>query len=365
MSLSSTRIEQLIAEELAGIITPEDKAILDKAKAEDPEVYKYWEEKHAIFEEYSIQRWLDEKMTPPDVSAIPPRRSNKNKWFAVAACFALLVLAYKFLVNPHINKTSVSASAIQLRLENGKVFDLSGDTIIRIDNTLLQSKMGALTYLSTSTSIESATLFVPAGKEYKLTLLDGSELFMNSATSVRFPLSFNKASAREIGLTGEAYVKAAKNANQPLMLKLSGSASVKVLGTEFNVSSYDNEKQEIALVNGKVLFSAGLDSSLLTPGLVGSYSVGSKIHTEPFDADEILSWRKGIFLFNDKPLKEVFNVIPRWFGMEVVLDNPKVGKQYFTGSFDRNKSIEENLDVLKAYNSIDYSIDENKVIHIK
>ena len=370
MSLSLTRYEQLIAEELAGIITPEDQATLDQAKADHPEVYELWKEQRSLFAQEDVRNWLEQEVTPPVLDApLVVKRGKLRRVLMVTtsiAAITVLIIGSIYFLNPAKERTLVlntKTPTIELKLENGKVIDLSQEGKVQAGNISLTNQQKALTYSGNNATGEMATLSVPAGKDYKVTLSDGTEIFLNSATSLRFPISFNNSDTREVSIIGEAYLKVTKDPNRPFIVKMQ-EGSVQVLGTEFNVNSYEQQNMQIALVEGKVQFKAGNDSAILKPGIAATYT-SQQIQTERFDADDVLSWRKGIFLFNDKALEEVFKVIPRWFGQEVVIDNPKVGKEHFTGVFDRNKSIQKNLDVLKAYNGIDYSIDENNVIHIK
>ncbi|MRG49020.1 DUF4974 domain-containing protein [Chitinophaga sp. SYP-B3965] len=370
MSLPLTRYEQLIAEELAGIITSEDQAALDKAKADHPEVYELWKEQQSLFAQEDVRSWLEQDTPPPVIDAPPVvvRRGQVRRVLmvttSIAAITVLIIGSIYFLGHKEESVLTVNTRkpAIELKLENGSVIDLSQEGKVQAGNISLSNQQKSLTY-SAGNNKEMATLSVPAGKDYKVTLSDGTEIFMNSATSLRFPISFNNASTREVTITGEAYIKVTKDPSHPFIVN-TPEGSVQVLGTEFNINSYEKGDFHVALVEGKVQFKAGRDSAILKPGFSAVYK-NNNIQTERFDADDVLSWRKGIFLFNDKALEEVFKVIPRWFGQEVVIDNPTVGKEHFTGLFDRNKTIQQNLDVLKAYNGIDYSIDGNNVIHIK
>lgn len=377
MRLEKNDIDRLINEEIAGEITPEGAALLKDAIENDPELYILWVDKHKTFEEKDINEWLNVESKAPSVSAIESgeksRRLKIKVRYAISSAAILLVAIGSLFIyritnapspNPEIAKNT--SSTIQLKLENGKVIDLSQEGKVEAGNISLNNQQQSLTYSSGNNpaSQEWAILSVPAGKDYKITLSDGTEIFMNSATSLRFPISFSNSPTREVTLTGEAYLKVSKDPNRPFKVKMQ-HASVQVIGTEFNVSSYENENLQVALVEGKVQLKAGEDSIILKPGFSATYSGKGSIYAEPFDAGDLLSWRKGIYPFNDKALEEVFRIIPRWFGQDVIFDDPKVGKEHFTGVFDRNKTIQKNLDVLKAYNGIDYYVDANNVIHIK
>lgn len=367
MRLEQNDIDRLINEEIAGEISPEGTALLKDAIANDPEVYALWLDKHKAFEDQDTIDWLNTATEAPSIQAIEfqakKRLLRKKTWYAVSSAAILVIAGSLLLLNKPSVTPAMATNAIELKLENGKVIDLSQEGKVQAGNISLSNQQKSLTYSSNNGAAEIATLSVPAGKDYKVTLSDGTEIFMNSATSLRFPISFNNAPTREVSITGEAYLKVTKDPSRPFIVKMQ-KGSVQVLGTEFNVNSYEKESLQVALVEGKVQFKAGNDSAILKPGIAATFT-SQQIQTERFDADDVLSWRKGIFLFNDKALEDVFKVIPRWFGQEVVIDNPKIGKEHFTGVFDRNKTIQKNLDVLKAYNGIDYSVDENNVIHIK
>jgi transmembrane sensor len=367
MRLNLNDIDRLITEEIAGDISPEDLILLQGAIANDPIAHQLWLEKHADFKDKDMHEWLNAKDEAPSVAiieALDKKRRARRRTSSVVSAAAVLVviIGAVFLYKPSSTVILAKRPTIELRLENGKVIDLSQEGKVQAGDISLSNQQKALTY-SAGNNTEMATLSVPAGKDYKVTLSDGTEIFLNSASSLRFPISFNNALTREVSITGEAYLKVTKDPTRPFIVKMQES-SVQVLGTEFNVNSYAGENPQVALIEGKVQFKAGKDSAVLKPGYTGVYS-GQQIKTERFDAEDLLSWRKGIFLFNDKALEEVFKVVPRLFGQDIVIDNPAKGKEHFTGVFDRNKTIQKNLDVLKAYNGIDYSIDENNVIHIK
>jgi len=367
MRLEQNDIDRLINEEIAGEISPENAALLKDAIANNPDVHALWLDKHTAFNDQDTIDWLNTEMEAPSIKAIElqtkKRRFRKRAWYAVSSAAILIIAAGSlFLLNRPYPTPVIAGNAIQLKLANGKIIDLSQEGKVQAGNISLSNQQKSLTYSAGNTG-EWATLSVPAGKDYKVTLSDGTEIFMNSVTSLRFPISFNNAPTREVSLTGEAYLKVTKDPARPFIVNMQ-EGSVRVLGTEFNVNSYEKGNLQVALVEGKVQLKAGQDSAILERGFAATYT-GRQIQTESFDADDLLSWRKGIFLFNDKALEDVFKVIPRWFGQEVVIDNPKAGKEHFTGVFDRNKTIQKNLDVLKAYNGIDYFIDENNVIHIK
>jgi ferric-dicitrate binding protein FerR (iron transport regulator) len=296
---------------------------------------------------------------------------------AIAATAAAVVIA--FLAIPSFFKPAspvttgkelVAAQAppnkgIQLQLGNGKVISLNTDTSqVIAGNVTMKTSNKTLTYTTTAatSAAEYATLTVPPGKDYTIRLSDGTEVQLNAATSIRFPLAF-KGNYREVYINGEAYLKIAKSATKPFIVHLPNS-TVKVLGTEFNVNTYDSGIARIALVQGAVRVVSKTDSLQLSPGQEATYA-SSKISAAPFDETDVLGWRLGKFLFSNARLEEVCKVIPRLYGISLELDNKDVANKRFSGVIDRHQPVENVLKALKATNGIDYYTDKDGVFHIK
>jgi len=262
-------------------------------------------------------------------------------------------------------QTTTNKQQIQLKMANGQVITLNNDTSqVVAGNALLKTHNKTLTYTTTSATnaAEYATLTVPAGKDYTIHLSDGTQVQLNAATSIRFPLAF-KAGNREVYINGEAYLMIAKNASQPFIVHLPNS-TVRVLGTEFNVNTYDSGVARIALVQGAVKVISKTDSLQLTPGQQATYA-SNKISTRPFDETDVLSWRLGRFIFSNARLDEVCRVIPRLYGISLELDNKEVAGKRFSGVIDRHQPVENVLKALKATNGIDYYTDKSGTFHIK
>lgn len=361
MALPLTYFEQLIDEELAGVISPEDQLLLNNAKIEDPIVRKLWEKSQALFADKETQDWLAAERVPPAVSMAPVFKRKKR--MLIVACIMPLVISIAYFLNSGGRKTYMAITVTALRLDNGEAADLSQDSKGKLGSISFNNQHRSLTYMDNSSAAKWATLTVPARKEYNITLSDGTQVFLNAASSIRFPSSFKHAPTREVSITGEAFFIVAKDASRPFIVN-SAEGTVKVLGTSFNINSYDKGNLQVALVDGAVKLMAGKDSVLLKPGSVATAANGS-IQTGAFDAAELLSWRKGIFQFTNKTVEDVCRIIPRWFDQQVIIDNKEIAKKCFSGIFDKSKSIQKNLDDLKEFEGIDYYIDKDNVIHIK
>lgn len=199
------------------------------------------------------------------------------------------------------------------------------------------------------------------GLDYMIKLPDGTEVYLNSATVLSFPTAFT-GSKREISINGEAFLSVARDARHPFIVHLP-HGSVEVLGTEFNMNSYDSGVVKVALVGGVVNMKAGGHALALKPGLEGVYRKG-ELYTQPFDKQSTLGWRRGIYYFDNATLEQIISILPRWFGVQVKLDNTDKAGERFTKRIYRNAPITEFLDNLKATMAIQYYI-QDEVVHIK
>jgi transmembrane sensor len=364
-------IRLLILNELEDSLSDEDRVILTNAVQNNPDIAAMREHMHAVLNVAEVKTAIDSEATVASADRLLSslkKRNNPAKiiaiGIAVAAAAAVAILLLMPQAYKHNNPTpSYTTNTIQLKLNNGQVIDLGKDTNQVIGSVKLNSSSKMLHYEDNShASNQYAVLSVPSGKDYSILLSDGSRVQLNSGTTLRFPLSFS-GKTREIYMSGEMYINVAANATKPFFVHLP-NGDIRVLGTSFNVNTYDSGEAKIALIDGKVSVKNKKDSIQLQPGQQGILSAND-LQINTFDAYETLSWREGRFIFNNARLEDVCKVIPRWFGTMLVLDNKNVADKRFTGTLDRTQPLEVFLKGLRATNGIDYSTDQQQVIHIK
>ncbi|MBV8251515.1 MAG: FecR domain-containing protein [Chitinophaga sp.] len=295
----------------------------------------------------------------------------RKKWIAAAMVIGVMamgaVLWQQFRKSVKTDLIKIpSTSAIELKLANGQVINLSQEQgTINVGTAQLNNTNKSLNYATGNSPTVAGinTLTVPIGMDYKINLSDGSEVWLNSATQLEFPLSFS-GNTREITINGEAYIKVAKNALKPFLVHLPHS-TVQVLGTEFNVNTYDSGVVRVALVEGSVNMHAATGESKLTPGKQAIYQIGKSITQVVFEERNVLSWRKGLFYFNDISLEEISKVLLRWYGVKVVIENPALLSRQFSGVINRNRPIQYFIEDLKVISHIDAELDRNGVLHFK
>ncbi len=258
---------------------------------------------------------------------------------------------------------------IQLKLANGKIVDLSTQqgNIAEGSATLVNDAKSLSYSVNGNEASGTNSVFVPVGMDYQITLSDGSKVWMNSMTRLDFPFRF-EAGKREITLEGEAYIEVAKDASRPFIVHLPNS-SVRVLGTEFNINTYDPGTVKVALVEGSVNLSAGGSQAVLTPGHQAVYTEGAAgqdaIAQAPFNAASVLSWRKGMVYFEYADLQEIARVLQRWYGVTVKIDNASLHQKRIKGVLNKDQALSVFLDDLKFIANIHSQLNEDGVLRFR
>jgi ferric-dicitrate binding protein FerR (iron transport regulator) len=206
------------------------------------------------------------------------------------------------------------------------------------------------------------TLTVPAGKDYAFQLADGSKVWMNSVSELRFPLLFTRP-ARNVELKGEAYFKVAHQASQPFTVQVNG-LTVTALGTEFNIRSYNKEATYISLVKGSVsVENTKGERIILLPGEgVMVADSNSPLQKENFDETSVLGWMQGRYFFRNENLQQISVVAQRWFDVEIQLKDPTLAGLHFSGAMDRNKPVSQFFSMLASSGDIRYEVKDSKII---
>ena len=197
-------------------------------------------------------------------------------------------------------------------------------------------------------------------------LADGSQVWLNSGSSLKFPTSFT-GDLREVKLTGEAFFKVTKNEKQPFRVRAK-DLNIEVLGTSFNVVSYDDEQQaEVVLVEGKVKLSAEINQTkkifgTMLPGQRAVYTEDTqKVESEEVAVDKYIAWREGNLIFRDDKMEDVVRRLSRWFNVEIVINDPEIKNYAYKATF-RNENLPQILNLLRISAPIDYQIVGNKLL---
>ncbi|URM36746.1 FecR family protein [Flavobacterium anhuiense] len=325
-------------------------------------------------------------------SRLPLAQKTKviNIWPRVAAAASIIVLLGAGIFYFAKSETAAKQENIQivekakeiapggnrgiLTLSNGKQIILSDisskDIIAKEDQDEVTIKMdanGVITYVinpDADTSKENGNLFntlsTPTGGQYNIVLADGTKVFLNAVSSIKYPTQFTE-DQRVVELEGEAYFEVAKDKSKPFIVK-SDNQTIEVLGTHFNVHAYDNESVvKTTLLEGSVAVAAKNQKAILKPGQQSNISNGSsKIAVKEVDTEAAIAWKNGRFKFDNADLKSVMKQLERWYGIKVEYRGD-VSDVRFNGGTFRNKNLSEVLKVLELSN-IKFKVEGKTII---
>ncbi|WP_276481788.1 FecR family protein [Paraflavitalea pollutisoli] len=267
-----------------------------------------------------------------------------------------------------------------LTLANGQqiILDTAGNTTLAQQGTtrIIKLNNGQLAYQDANKATAGAqplfnTIATPNGGQYEIILPDGSHVWLNAASSLRFPTAFT-GGERKVQLTGEAYFEVAKNAAMPFRVYTADrqhqdNGVVEVLGTHFNVNAYEDEPLvKTTLLEGKVTVAAMAAPGTpvtLAPGKQAAFAYGvgrpASITVNTVDADEVIAWKNGIFNFNHADIRTVMRQLARWYNVEVVYEGP-LSNELFEGEIPRNSTLTEVFKILEL-SAVHFKVEGRKV----
>jgi len=258
-----------------------------------------------------------------------------------------------------------------LKFSNGKTINLStSKTGVIIDaDKITYNDRTAIANANGDNVSGMATITTPIGGEYQITLPDGTKVWLNAATTLQFSANLNRErGARKVSLeSGEAYFEVYKDKTRPFVVA-TANQEVLVLGTHFNINTYELNSTKTTLLEGSVRIKSTGDASKIKPTMLlpGQQAVntGASIEVHKVNTNIELAWKKGKIQFVRADMKTVMNMISRWYDIKVIYKYyPVDGK--FTGSISRSKNISEVLNLLETTGDVRFKIVERTVLVMK
>lgn len=369
--MSEERLTQLVHLCLHGRPTLEERKELLEYAADSR--YK------AVLDQYMERAWkqgaLQQVFTEAEQDAMidytlhQDHKVKKLTWFKAAAAIVLLIIgaAVYFALNRNApNENTVVVQAPQeledvlpgsgkavLTLSTGERVLLSdtSKTTIRDGALDINNTNGSLSYIGSQVAAMN-TMSTPNGGQYKLTLADGTKVWLNASSSITYPTAFTNTT-REVSITGEAYFEVSANKQQPFIVKTRGE-EIRVVGTQFNVNSYENEPDiKTSLVEGVVY----IGTTILKPG--EAYVNGKVV---PTDINQDISWKNGFFKVNGADISTLMRQFERWYDISVRYEG-RAPSYKFHGELDRGLKLSEVLEILSEQ-GVQYSF-KNKILVIQ
>jgi len=374
-NIPDDQAEDLAEKWLAGNITPEEQAIFDKWYDAQPEQIPTVEaSSREEFRELMLRQIKSERSNKKN------KRSSlviKRSWLAatIAACILIAFGLFRYLgrQNEKMDSSIRIAQMVQpggnkalLTLSNGHTISLDeaqkGLLFSEGSVTVSKSESDLLIYKPNGQITEAArsynTLSTPRGGKFSIVLPDGTKVWLNASSSIRYPTVFT-GGERKVTLTGEAYFEVVHNERMPFSVQI-GKVTVADLGTHFVINGYENEPQlKVSLLEGAVKVIAGktLNSKVLQPGQQAQLDQNGLIKVvNNADIQGEIAWKNGLFNFSGSDLKSIMRQLERWYNIQVEYP-PNLPEYHFGGQTYMNVSLSEVLKVLEL-NGIHFKIEQ-------
>tara|TARA_R110000868_G_scaffold399948_1_gene673998 strand:+ start:2128 stop:3297 length:1170 start_codon:yes stop_codon:yes gene_type:complete len=324
-----------------------------------------------------------QKLMDDENNAVRLKRKHRIVSYAAAAVLTGLLVTGYFIknnnftksieTNPRIinNNIGIGSDRAILTLEDGSQVALEKGNAYQTQNALSNGE--EIKYEKGTDNISKMVynfLTVPRGGQFHLVLSDGSEVWLNSESQLKYPVNFIKGQTRKVELVyGEGYFDVSPSTEHEgsKFIVSNQSQEIEVLGTEFNIKAYKDETNiYTTLVEGRVLIGTASTRNILKPSQQANLNLNDgNLDIATVNVYNEISWKEGVFSFRRKPLVEIMKVLSRWYDMDVYFDNPELENVGFNGVLGKDQQIEEILNTIKNFGIInDYEI-INKTILLK
>lgn len=383
---SSYNIAALIVKSLQNDLSAEESNILMQWKDAKNENLALFNEltteeslsaELAIFASFSATKdW--EKIANKTVNTNQPKISKFSRvfWLSSAAVLFFVIVGafqfWKFTSNQKSNYTIQSKHNI-VPGSNKATLTLADGTIILLNDSIngfhtkqqnvnLLIQNGEIKYQSLGQNEPPIynTIITPNGGQYKLLLDDGTKVWLNAASSIKYPTTFS-GNERIVTLTGEGYFEIAHNVQKPFKVILPNMGKVEAMGTVFNINAYQDESiLKTTLVEGKIKVDFGSKSQFLTPGQQSQFFKNGHLSIiDNVEMEEVIAWKNGQFVFKQMNVEGIMRQLSRWYDVDVVFDR-KLSKETFSGIVNRNANLLEVLEIMEA-GGVRFKIDGEKI----
>ena len=299
---------------------------------------------------------------------------NMARVAAVALPFVIALVLYvglnreeEQMVRPSLASNILpGTSKAVLTLANGQMIPLgkeATDSTIITDGTQISASGSGVTYASgvESESVVYNKLEIHRGGEFCLTLSDGTRVWLNSETSIQYPVAFG-AKERRVFVQGEAYFEVAKDAKKPFTVQFM-SSSVTVLGTSFNIRAYPEEKRsQTTLAEGSVRIYSPGSSMLLKPGEQAEVSaLSGEMVKQEVEVKNFTSWKDGRFVFEQQPLEDIMRTLERWYDIRVIFKDEGAKRISLSGNMKRYGDFSQVMKMLQMTGDVRFELHGNDV----
>ncbi len=379
------RVAYLVAGFIRKTLTPAENIELDNWVTSSMDNQRLFEK---LIDEKNQDKWLRQikavdteralELARARISIVKPTKKPEVRplWPFVAAASVLAAIIIGLVVtkiNQHptspivqqpINDIVPGKDQATLTLADGMIVGLdtlkNTKLLTQANSQIINLDSGLLAYgLVTPTLLPQAEVFnvltVPAGGQYKVVLPDGTKVWLNASSSLKYPTVFS-GSKRTVELTGEGYFEVAKDPMFPFEV-VANNTSILVLGTHFNVNAYNDEPVlSVALAEGAVRLN---NTVVLKPGDQGNIASNGNIEKVKANLESTLAWKDGLFDFKEAPIDMLLRQVGRWYNAKIVYDTKIT--DHFNAQIPRNVAVSKLLHLLEATGSVHFKIENNTI----
>ena len=382
----SDRIVRLLQLYLLGDITEEERQELEDWCKETPQNRNLFEQ---ICQEdlFSKERSVYEKID--DTKALRTFEKHVRKvstrgfgrWWKYAAVLLLPILVVGLwklvyeveqvpVVTSSVSQIQPGCSRAVLVLDDGRTVFLKEEeegVISEDKGIMVTGERDRLVYTSSEgknvDELRFNELEIPRGGEYKVRLADGTLVYLNSATRMKYPVKFDEKE-RKVYLSGEAYFEVAKDPERPFFVEMEG-VEVRVYGTSFNVNTHQKGNVQTVLVKGSIgvkVLSSGMES-MIRPGQMAEFKQGNtKVDVKDVNVAVYTDWKDGIFRFENQRLEDILTVLSNWYDVDIFYQTVSVKELHFSGYMERYKDVSVILEAITLSTGVTFSIQGKTII---
>ena len=378
-------IIQLIQLYLVGDLSGEEKVKLEEWVSQDPSREKLFKEicnEKSVASDFGIYEKVNKDSAWEKVILKGNIKQKNNArrlgWykFVAAVMIPLMVVAVGYFIRETkqgIEPKDTEFASIEpgkskaiLRLADNRVIEITREQETRFDvaeGIAATNNLSGMVYPEQVAmgKAEYNVLEVPRGGEYTVTLSDGTVVYLNSGSELRYPVAFG-AERRDVFLSGEGYFEVAKDAKRPFFVN-ADKLKIRVYGTSFNVNTYNIANVETVLVEGKIGIQGNNAEYTVKPGQLALYNrEKGTMEIRDVDVRPYVAWKEHEFMFDNESLEEIMNTLSLWYDVDVFFQTASLKQLHFTGHLGRYEEVSHILDAISGVTQVKFSVKGRTII---
>ena len=378
-------IIQLIQLYLVGDLSGEEKVKLEEWVSQDPLREKLFKEicnEKSVASDFGIYEKVNKDSAWEKVILKGNIKQKNNArrlgWykFVAAVMIPLMVVAAGYFIREtkrsaeqkgtDLANIEPGKSKAILRLADNRVIEITREQETRFDvaeGIAATNNLSGMVYPEqvATGKAEYNVLEVPRGGEYTVTLSDGTVVYLNSGSELRYPVAFG-AERRDVFLSGEGYFEVAKDAERPFFVNVD-KLKIRVYGTSFNVNAYNIANVETVLIEGKIGIQGNNAEYTVKPGQLALYNrEEGTMEIRDVDVRPYVAWKEHEFMFDDESLEEIMNTLSLWYDVDVFFQTASLKQLHFTGHLGRYEEVSHILDAISGVTQVKFSVKGRTII---